>query len=367
MPAAIDPIIKQRVIAQYLQGVSRDRIAADNGIGTGTVSNILDEWKKGVQDSDYESIRELSVFCKKQGITLNTLASCIRQNNYIQSLGANANESALESLIANLANYPDRDPANLIEAAAQISESGIPLEKLEDHVKALMAEKETLQRDIDEGRAILDGVDQDVESRRKLMEEYAQMKAEMRRYGIGPEDPKKIQACLQQLKDANYNAEEVISGYANMQALKKERMELDEERQALEARLATVKDVLPLAEQITQLKMGTGELLAFHSAVYEKADMERIPLDTSAYKIVEDIRDYSQLGGLKKEQERLQQQIFMFNMFIASRQQALVSLIRLQALGVSDMEIKNMAHIIENQHFIYPSLTGENNNGNTNS
>jgi hypothetical protein len=42
-------------------------------------------------------------------------------NNYIQSL---------ESLIANLANYPDRDPAKLIEAAAQISESGIPLEKV---------------------------------------------------------------------------------------------------------------------------------------------------------------------------------------------------------------------------------------------
>jgi hypothetical protein len=76
-------------------------------------------------------------------------------------------------------------------------------------------------------------------------------------------------------------------------------------------RLATVKDVLPLAEQITQLKMGIGELLAFHCAVYEKADMEKIPLDTAAYKIVEDIRDYSQLGGLK-EQYRLQQQIFMY-------------------------------------------------------
>src|SRR5215469_2073052 len=142
MPPAIDPIIKQRVIAQYLQGVTRDKIAADNGIGTGTVSNIIDEWKKRVQDSDYESIRELSIFCKKQGMTLNALASCIRINNYIQSLGANANESTLESLIANLANYPDGDPAKLIEAAAQISESGIPLEKLEEHVKALMAEKE---------------------------------------------------------------------------------------------------------------------------------------------------------------------------------------------------------------------------------
>jgi hypothetical protein len=130
MPAAIDPIIKQRVIAQYLQGDTRDRIAIDNGIGTGTVSNIIDEWKKGVQDSNYESIRELSVFCKKQGITLNALASCMGLNNYIQSLSAN--EPTLESLIANLANYPDRNPAKLIDAAAQISESGIPLEKLED-------------------------------------------------------------------------------------------------------------------------------------------------------------------------------------------------------------------------------------------
>jgi hypothetical protein len=105
----------------------------------------------------------------------------------------------------------------------------------------------------------------DVESRRKVVEEYAQMKVEMRRYGIGPEDPRKIQACLQRLKDANYNAEEVIAGYANMEALSKERMELDEERRAFEARRATVKDVLSLAEQTTFLKIGIGELLAAES------------------------------------------------------------------------------------------------------
>ena len=115
-------------------------------------------------------------------------------------MGANASESTLESLIANLVNHPDRDPAKLIEAAAQISESGVPLEKLEDHVKGLIAEKETLQREIDEGRAILADVDVDVESRRKLVKDYAQMKAEMRRYGIQPEGPSKIQECFHQLK-----------------------------------------------------------------------------------------------------------------------------------------------------------------------
>ena len=46
MPVAIDPIIKKQVIKQWLSGDSRDKIAADNGIGAGTVSNIIDEWKK---------------------------------------------------------------------------------------------------------------------------------------------------------------------------------------------------------------------------------------------------------------------------------------------------------------------------------
>ncbi len=250
----------------------------------------------------------------------------------------------------------------MIKVAGQVAQiSDTPLSELEEKVRQKQAEKEALQREIDDGRAILDGVDVDVESRRKLVEEYAQMKAEMRRYGIGPEHPGKIQACLQRLKDTNYNAEEVIAGYANMQTLRKERMELDEERRKLEDRIMECKHVLPLAEEITRLKIGIGELLAFHSAVYEKADMERIPLDTAAYKIVEDIRDYSQLGLLKKEQDRLQQQIFLSNMIMTTRQQTLVSLMRLQALGVTDMEIKNMAQLMD-----FGSILKEKNNGNTN-
>jgi len=353
MPAAIDPIIKQRVISQYLQGFSRDAIAADNGIGTGTVSNIIDDWKKGVQGSDYESIRELSVYCKKHGMSLNALASSIRLNNYIQSLGANVNESALESLIANLANYPDRDPQKLIEAAAEISESGISLEKLEDHLKALMAEKETLQREIDDGRAILE----DVESRRKLVEEYAEMKVEMRRYGIGLEDPKQFSRLIQTLQRDNYDCAKILNAFADIEDTKRLRQEVDHDRQNLEARLEEVKDTLPFAEQLLQSGVGINEVVAFKLAVDEKADMESISRGAAAYKVIEDIRDYSQLGGLKKEQ------IFMSNMVMTTREQALVSLMRLQALGVTDMEIKNMARLMNFDSIL--SLKGKN-NGNTN-
>jgi hypothetical protein len=43
MPAAINSQVKKRVINQWLSGDSRDRIAADDDIGAGTVSNIINE------------------------------------------------------------------------------------------------------------------------------------------------------------------------------------------------------------------------------------------------------------------------------------------------------------------------------------
>lgn len=58
--------------------------------------------------------------------------------------------------------------------------------------------------------------------------------------------------------------------------------------------------MLPLTEQLIQFRIGIGEVLAFHSAVYEKADAEKILLDAAAYRIAKDIRDYRQIGGLKQ-------------------------------------------------------------------
>lgn len=147
----------------------------------------------------------------------------------------------------------NRNPAKLIEAAAQISESGIPFEKLEEHVKTLMAEKETLQRDIDEERVIFDDVHVDAEGRRKIMEEYAQMKAEMRRYGIGAEDPKRFSNVLQVLQSGNYDCAKILDAFADVEDVRKLRLEVDNAWRTLRARLEEVKDTLPLAEQLLQV------------------------------------------------------------------------------------------------------------------
>jgi hypothetical protein len=151
MPAAIDPVIKKQVITQYLQGVSRDRIAADNGVGTGTVSNIIDEWKKGVRGSDYESVRDLAIHCKKEGVNLADFMSALRIKNYIKQIGGD--EERVEQFIARCAN--SQGPQKLADVLDKIGHIDIPLEELEEHIKLKRAEKETLLHEINEARAII--------------------------------------------------------------------------------------------------------------------------------------------------------------------------------------------------------------------
>ena len=178
MPAAIDTQVKKQVINQWLSGDSRDRIAADNGIGAGTVSNIINEWKKGVEDSDYDSLRELAVYSKKEGFGLSDIASSIRLNNYIQKLGANQDQ--IESFIANLANSPE--PEKLIDVANQVAHlsrsESIPLEELEDHIKQKEEEKQRLEEEIKQRRAILESTNVEMQT----INEYKQLKAELSKH-----------------------------------------------------------------------------------------------------------------------------------------------------------------------------------------
>jgi hypothetical protein len=79
----------------------------DNDVGTGTVSNNIDELKKGVQGSDYESVRELRI------------------KNYIKQLGE-VDEERVEQFITRCANSQDpQKPVDVLEKMGHIDLSGV--------------------------------------------------------------------------------------------------------------------------------------------------------------------------------------------------------------------------------------------------
>jgi 5'-3' exonuclease len=232
MPAAIDTQVKKQVINQWLSGDSRDRIAGDNKIGAGTVSNIINEWKKGVENSDYENIRELSLFSKKQGLNLGEYACSIRLNNYIVNIGTNPDE--IESFIANLAN--SSEPEKLIDVANQIARvsrsESIPLADLEMHVKQREEEIQRLEEEIKQRRVILESTNVDVQT----ISEYTHLKEELNKYQLSTEDPTRLLLILRTIKQIGYDPQKIVARFSRIQSLRQTEKGLKDNCKMLEER-----------------------------------------------------------------------------------------------------------------------------------
>jgi hypothetical protein len=136
MPAPIDEIVKRRVVQQWLAGEAREKIIADNNIGAGTVSIIVDDYKTGLDNFDLDSFRELTLEAKKRGMSPSDLASFFRLFNFFRGSGAKENE--VESFITNInSGYITQGKAiELVNQIYDISKSeSVSPDQLPDYIK----------------------------------------------------------------------------------------------------------------------------------------------------------------------------------------------------------------------------------------
>jgi hypothetical protein len=331
MPPAIDTQSRAQVIKKWLSGHTRDEISEVNNIGAGTVSNIINEWKKALDSTEYDSLRELSVFLKKEGITLNDLASLIRLNNYIKKLGAEFGK--IESFIANIASVSD--PQKLIDTANQVVQiSKIPLDKIPDHIKQQQDEIQRIKEGIEKAGAILEEKNIDVQT----IDEYKNLKEELEKYGFSMESPRKLVSVLLRVNQMGYDPIKIVKELAWIKSLKR----LKNEYTPLELRAARYREVLPMCEQIMKLRIGFSELVAFHTAVMKRADSGNIPMESAAYRVMEEIENYQRIMDLREVISNLLVQKYTIEQFCTERKRAILSLINLQSFDVKDEEILNI-------------------------
>ena len=301
MPAAIDNSVKINVIKQWLNGDGRDKIANDNQIGAGTTTGIINEFKKGVDALEFDSVRELSISCKKQGINLGALASSIRINNYLNKLGVNQDE--IESFIANLANSPE--PKKLFDVAneiAQISMSeSISLEELGNRIKQQQEERQRLEEEIKQRRAILESTNVDI----MTLKEYKKLKEELYVHGLSLKDPRILLSILKTIREIGYEPQKIVRELSRIKSLRQMERELNKSCKELESRASLYREVLPMCEQIMRARIGFTELLVFHDAVLKKAEKDNLSREAAAYRVIEDIENYNKIGGLKNEMSSL--------------------------------------------------------------
>ena len=153
MYSKIPKSIRERVIKQWLQGMSRDQIAKHNDIGAGTVSSIIKDSKQEIPDIDL--LREVALVIKNDDLDLSVLAYSIRLKKKMDGMGLN--EDQIESLIENInihcfkSGLTGEEFINTINNIVVLSQKlRMPVDELPNHIIQQEIELEQVEREIED-------------------------------------------------------------------------------------------------------------------------------------------------------------------------------------------------------------------------
>jgi hypothetical protein len=177
--------LKEKVIRQWLDGLTRERIRKKDDIGAGTVTSIIQEARKEEEYNDIDLLREVSVRLKETGTGLPLLAFAIRLKRIMED--NDINEDQIEPIIQDFATCRLRYeiPYDTIikighEALYLEQKFGLPIEKIPEYI---IQGKRTIDRLEDQRLEILRQTQQAREDRDAVRQECDAFVAELEKYG----------------------------------------------------------------------------------------------------------------------------------------------------------------------------------------
>jgi len=143
--------IKVQVLYQWIQGIPRDKIAENNDIGRGTVTNIIEQFKRTVPDIDL--MRETSLQIKKEDIGIFSFAASLRLRRLLEDL--EITEDQIEDFLEELGIYCFKQQItskDFILKIKEVSDLAIdlqtPIHKIPSFVNQLSVQKNSIERQI---------------------------------------------------------------------------------------------------------------------------------------------------------------------------------------------------------------------------
>jgi hypothetical protein len=351
MPAPINEIVKRRVIQQWLAGEAREKIIADNNIGSGTVSIIVDEYKTGLDNFDLDSFRELILEARKRGMTAADLASFFRLYNFFR--GSGAKEIEIESFITNINSgyIPPGKAIELINQIYEISKSeSVPPDRLPNYVRGKLEEKQKIDEQIKEADIILQSKNVAVES----INDYIKITKELEKHGLSTDNIHKLLSVLINAKRYGFDGKEIADKLYDFKFLEYKEQKLKEKNKKLSKRMSKYKDIVPLTEGIAALGVGINELLALEIGIKEAAKYYNLPYVSAAMRLTDDVKTLNKINGLKKELNRISLQKYALDKACSDQSQSLIALAKLQSLGLTEDRIIEISNFFEKNGYEVP-------------
>jgi hypothetical protein len=386
MPSRLPENYKSLVIQEWLNGEQRDKIAVDNGLGAGSVTNIVNEWRAALGFPEADELRELAVTLRRVGITAAQCALGFRIATLMLKIGVK--EDSFESFISDVYNrckdigLSPRDTASHMADLLEFSKT-VPLSKIPDYIKEKTDEKRKLEEKIEDLEVyteVLQEQKKDAESLRDkaLQDErmtsselkwYTDLKAELGKYGIPIDDITKLAKFVNNLKECEYNVEKTITESLNLEVLRtthkhlqenipsleNRKKDLERECSTLETMIAIHNQVLSKYHNLEVMGFGLNQLQFLWTTIREITRENNIDPEEAVTKFLSDVeRQYnnklgfeSKIESLRNEVNRLNQEQVILRAGLLSLPLVGPKLVKLTQNGVTEQDIINMAAAFE--------------------
>jgi hypothetical protein len=351
MPSPIEEVIKRRVIEQWLSGEARDNIAAENNIGAGTVTSIVSSYKVGLESLDFDSIRQLALEIRKQGLNWSDLASHFRLYNYFIKSGAA--EDKIETFIANVSSTEIR-PEKVIELVNELfnisrSES-IPPDQVPEYIKEKLEEKKKIESELREADTMLQSKNVNIET----LNEHIILNEKLNEHNLSFRDIDKLVNVLVNIKENSFDGKKIVGKLRKIKRLEKKEEGLKNNCTILSRMLEEYKEIIPLAKKIVAMNIGINELLVFDNAVNQIAKQYNLPPSVAASRLLNEIRSYDKIGGMKREISRLSQQLIVVDGICTNRNKAMRAVLNLQSHGITEDRLLYLNSFLEKNGYEIP-------------
>jgi transcriptional regulator with XRE-family HTH domain len=216
MPAKIPKSIRERVIKQWLQGMSRDEIAKVNDIGAGTVSAIIKDAKQ--ENPDIDLLRAVALVLKKHDSNLSVFAPSIRIKNKLEEMGVSEDKIDDNSNIHCFKRGLTADEYfNNVDKVCALSDNlGMPVDELPSYIIRQQLELQKVEKETEDAKVKLRQVLQHYDVTMDELQEFIRDKPLI-------DHIKKLEKKLEEeVEEKNYLAEELVSKESEIENLESE-------------------------------------------------------------------------------------------------------------------------------------------------
>ncbi|MGC2309932.1 MAG: hypothetical protein WA461_16130 [Nitrososphaeraceae archaeon] len=373
---------KMEIITRWLKGEQRDKIASAMGLGAGTISAIISEWKAEIGIPNANTLRQFSTELRRLGITASQCVLGCRILGVLRKI--RIDEENLESFVSQVyqkCQSRSITPEAIVECSQEVLSMAekTPISRIPQIVQTMIVEKQELEQELQilrRDQAIAKKEREEALKNSQItirnINEFIGLKNMLSKSELSFDnlpEINKLARVLYNVKECSYEPRTITTKLSAIDNLQERQLKLQEnvaieeqkltktfrERVENEKRLALCRMRLGLYDQLESMECGLKELTMLRNTILEISKSNNInPLFTFK-KFCSDIEDqYDAKLGFEKRIEEMnkslidaQQEFRSISLECSKLKDIHVKLGELFEYGVSQSDIVYLNNIVK--------------------